>query len=61
MCELCLQEPCAWGCPNAGIAREHRVCTWCDNHIVDAYYYDVFGDCVCAECMDLCRRERYAD
>ena len=56
MCELCMQEPCAWGCPNAGLLREHPVCSWCCEPIMDAAYYEVDGDIVCTDCMEACRR-----
>ena len=51
-----MQEPCAWGCPNAGLLREHPVCSWCCEPIMDAAYYDVDGDIVCTDCMEACRR-----
>ncbi|MBQ3133916.1 MAG: hypothetical protein IJC17_06570 [Clostridia bacterium] len=55
MCEICLQTPCASGCPNAAIVPERRICAWCDSPIFDEYYYDIDGDTVCAECLEECR------
>lgn len=61
MCELCMQDPCAWNCPNAGLVREYPICAWCDNPIAETYYYDVYGDAVCADCIDACRRYESED
>lgn len=59
MCDLCRQEPCAWGCPNADFSRERKICAWCDNPIWENVYYDIDGDTVCVECVDMCRRYTY--
>ncbi len=32
--------------------RELPHCEYCDEPIVDDFYYDINGDIVCAECLD---------
>ena len=56
MCELCHEEPCLSGCPNAPVDTSRRICAWCDEPIFDDLYFSIDGEPVCSDCVDDCRR-----
>ncbi len=52
MCEICLQTPCASGCPGADDAPIVTRCVKCRRAIREGDdYFDVEGDPFCEECM----------
>ena len=53
MCEICLQSPCASGCPNAEEDYPEERCDLCGAHIYrgETYYKFDNGDVWCEDCI----------
>lgn len=60
MCDLCFNEPCLNGCPNASEPEPICVCDFCGEEIYEGDEYVSVGDtyCYCTNCATLTVAER---
>lgn len=58
MCDICLQTPCASGCPNATPEKVMFTCEMCGEDIVKGEtYYEFWEVQVCESCVASAREE----
>jgi hypothetical protein len=52
MCDICLQSPCHYRCPNAPDPPSVYICSGCGHEILDGEdYWDIMGEQWCEECI----------
>lgn len=52
MCEICLQTPCAYRCPNAKLPKYKHRCAICGNQIFFGEEYIAETDYAHIDCLD---------
>ena len=57
MCDICLRTPCDPRCPNAPEPPSVFVCSGCGDNIYDGdFYWEIFGEQWCADCIEECKK-----
>ena len=63
MCDVCMQTPCDYRCPNAALAQPVLLCECCGGEIYEGeiYYECVDGMDLCEACFDRWREQHYKE